>query len=121
MRPLSLLTVAMMIVAWILPSAALAAGPFDGEWKVILTTKTGPCRFFDFPMTIQEGAMRGVAPGLKARYEIKGRVRRDGNFSWGWGHATGHLSENAGTGQWVTTVGSVAQNCSGEIALQREK
>jgi len=98
MKLLCLLIAVMMIGAWIIPATALAAGPFDGEWKVTLTTKTGPCRFFYFPMTIQEGAMRGVAPGLKARYDINGHVRRDGSLSWGWGHATGHLSENAGQG-----------------------
>src|SRR5262249_23484257 len=76
---------------------------------------------FDFPMTIQEGAMRRVAPGLKARYEIKGRVRRDGSFSWGWGHATGQLAEPTGTGQWGTTAGATSRNCSGGVALQRQQ
>jgi hypothetical protein len=63
--------------------------------------------------------MSGFAAGAQRRYEIKGRVRQDGSFSWGWGHATGKLTGNAGTGAWVTTGGAGGQNCSGDIALQR--
>ena len=121
MQPWRLVIAAMLIGAWVLTVPALAAGPFDGEWQVTLTTMLGPCQFFNFPMTIRDGAMRGVIPTRQARYEVTGHVLPDGNFTWGWGHATGKLSENAGSGQWVTTTGATAQSCSGYISLQRER
>src|SRR5437762_419864 len=118
MRPWLLLTIAV----WIIASAAWAYGRFDGDWKVILSTKEGQCpRFYEFPVTIRDGAIRGIMEGVKGRYDIKGRVSKDGSFSWGWGHSYGKLSDKEGTGLWTTTAGVRGGNCSGEISLQRAR
>ena len=113
---------AVMIVVWIITPTALAKGRFDGDWNVILSTKEGRCpRFYEFPVTIREGAIRGTMEGVRGRYAIKGRVAKDGSFSWGWGHSTGKLSDKEGAGLWVTTAGVRSGNCSGEISLQRKQ
>ena len=114
-------TVAVMVVVWMVAPVVLAEGRFDGDWKAILTTKSGRCpRFYEFPVTIRDGAIRGVMSGQKGRYDIKGRVSKDGSFSWGWGHSTGKLSDHEGTGQWATMAGVMGEGCAGEISLQRQ-
>jgi hypothetical protein len=122
MGPWLLLTVAVMTVAWIIAPAAWADGRFDGAWKVIASTTEGRCpKFYVFPVTIRNGAISGFVSGVKGRYEIKGRVLKDGSFSWGWGHSTGKLSDNEGTGRWVNTAGVRGENCAGDLSLQRER
>jgi hypothetical protein len=112
----------MMIVAWVVAPAALAAGGFDGEWKVTLTTTGGRClKYYVFPVTIRHGAIKGVIDTGVGRYDVRGRVSEDGSFAWGWGHGTGKLSDHEGTGQWATTGGVKGDACSGEISLQRER
>jgi len=111
-----------MIAGGMIASAALAKGRFDGDWKVILSTKGGRCqKAYVFPVTIRDSAISGTMPGQKGQYTIKGRVSKDGSFSWGWGHSTGKLSDNEGTGQWATTGGVKGEGCSGDISLQREQ
>src|SRR5262245_3282997 len=112
---------AVMIVAATLPSVTLAAGPFDGEWKVIATTKAGRGCLpnYTFPVTIHNGVIRGTVSVLHGQSQVKGRVAKDGSFTWNWRHGTGKLSENAGTGQWETTTGPEQMHCSGALALER--
>ena len=122
MRLVSLLTAAVLIVAWIITSPALAKGRFDGEWKVIVSTQAGPClRYYEFPVTIRDGVLTGFVPGQQGRYEVKGRVSKDGNFSWGkWGNASGKLSADKGEGTWGgARVGG--QMCSGAVSLERKQ
>ena len=123
MRQLCLLIVAVMIMASILTPIAWAASPFDGEWKVTATTKTGKqcLQNYVFPVTIHNGAIRGTVSVLHGQSQVKGRVAKDGSFSWNWRHGTGKLSENAGTGQWETTTGPEQMHCSGDLSLQREQ
>ena len=122
MRQLLLLTVAEMIVAGVIAPIVLAKGRFDGDWKVTMTTKEERCpKFYVFPVTIRDGAIRGTVSGLKGLYDIKGRVAKDGSFSWGWSHSGGKLSDNEGTGVWESTTGVRGEHCSGDISLQREQ
>src|SRR5262249_3798643 len=121
MRPWLLLTAIGLIVAWVLTVPALAKGPFDGEWKVIVSTQPGPClRYYEFPVTIQDGVLTGMVPGQQGRYEVKGRVLKDGTFTWGrWGNAKGTLSADKGEGTWGgARVGG--QICSGAVSLARK-
>ena len=121
MRPWLLGTGAVMLLMGILMLPAWATGRFDGDWNVIVATKEGTCpKFYTFPVTIREGVIRGIMSGVKGRYEIKGRVAKDGRFAWGWGHSTGQLSEHEGTGLWATTVGVRSGACAGDISLQRQ-
>src|SRR5262249_17170904 len=123
MRQLCLLIVAVMSMASILTPIAWAASPFDGEWKVLATNKTGGrcIQNYTFPITIQNGWIRGSVSVPHGRSEVKGRVSKDGSFSWNWRHGKGKLSQNEGTGEWVTTAGPMNTNCSGDLLLQREK
>ena len=121
MRPWLLLPIAVMITALILAPAAWTDGRFDGEWKVIAATTEGRCpKYYTFPVTIRDGIISGFVSGVKGRYEIKGRVAKDGTFGWGWGNSTGTLSEHEGTGRWAMTAGVRGDNCSGDLSLQRE-
>jgi hypothetical protein len=121
MRRLLLLMLVIIMSTWIVAPVAVAKGRFDGDWKVTMTTKEGPCpRYYVFPVTIRNGAIKGTVSGLKGLYDIKGRVAKDGSFSWGWSHSGGKLSDNEGTGLWASTAGVRGANCAGEIFLQRE-
>jgi hypothetical protein len=122
MRQGSLLTAAVMVMAWIIAPPALAAGRFDGEWKVIASTKTGRCiQYYTFPIMIRDGVISGFVAVPKGRPAVKGRVKKDGTFSWSWRKGKGKLSEYAGTGAWVTTAGPMQAHCSGDLVLQRER
>lgn len=121
MRPLLLLIGAVILAVWMIAPVAVAKGRFDGDWEVILSTKAGRCqRYYEFPVTIRDGAIRGIMSGQKGRYDIKGRISRDGSFAWGWGHSTGKLSDHEGTGRWETMAGVMGEGCSGAISLQRK-
>lgn len=113
MRPALLLTVAIMIVAWVVAPAALAGGHFDGKWQVDRETPSGRCdRYNTFFLTIRDGVIAGVSSGSSAgRYEHKGRVSEDGSFSGefggtrGQGTFSGQLSDDKGAGQWTAPGG----------------
>jgi len=123
MRQWRPLIVAVLIMPSILTPIAWAASPFDGEWKVTATTKTGKqcLQNYVFPVTIHNGVIRGFVSEPHGRSEVKGRVSKDGSFTWNWRHGKGQLSQNEGTGEWVTTAGPMRTNCSGDLVVQREK
>ncbi len=102
-----------------LPGAAMA-GPFDGNWSVMVTSEYGECdRRFNVPIAVRSGhvAYRG-----RFRSEAHGRVGSNGRVKLVFRHsdqvvnATGTLhSPTFGNGGWK----SKTLQCSGTWIARR--
>lgn len=87
---------------------ARAAQPYDGQWRVTVTTLAGSCdRVTLHPLVINDGRITGIDPTISGKVNANGSVR----VSMGSAFANGQLNESAGSGKWNAASGGVP--CSG--------
>ena len=111
------MTAAAVLFAAI-PSAARAAGGYDGVWSVTIITQTGNC-----PSTLRYGVRvdRGRVLADGQSYQVNGSVAPNGatrvtvSEQGQSASGTGRLSGNAGAGRWRTSTGQ----CSGQWTAER--
>ena len=97
-----------------------AAGKFDGNWSVVVYTKSGPCdAAYRFSGQVVNGAIVYSGGGI----DLAGRVRSNGAASLrvsagsAFAVASGHLSANRGAGTWYGQAGG--GRCTGNWVAQR--
>ncbi|MFI5020868.1 MAG: hypothetical protein ACHQRJ_04330 [Alphaproteobacteria bacterium] len=80
--------------------AAMASGPYDGQWNAHLAWGMSRCGTGDFPVTVTDNKLTGVYKGLRGTYQVSGTVAADGTFSGllGKGPLTGKFSGDKFTG-----------------------
>jgi hypothetical protein len=97
-----------------------AAGKFDGNWSVVVYTRSGPCdAAYRFSGQIVNGAIVYNGGGI----DLAGRVRSNGAASLrvssgsAFAIASGHLTANRGAGTWYGEAGG--GRCAGNWVAQR--
>jgi hypothetical protein len=97
-----------------------AAGKFDGNWSVVVYTRSGPCdAAYRFAGQIVNGAIVYSGGGI----DLAGRVRSNGATSLrvssgsAFAVASGHLSGTRGAGTWYGQAGG--GRCAGNWVAQR--
>jgi hypothetical protein len=111
------MTAAAVLVAAI-PSAAPAAGGYDGMWSVTIFTQAGNC-----PSSLRYAVRvaKGRVFGDDQSYDVNGFVAPNGatrvmvSEKGQSASGTGRLSGNAGAGRWRTSTGE----CSGQWTAAR--
>jgi hypothetical protein len=99
---------------------ALARGPYDGNWSVLIVTDSGSCdRAYRYALHIADGRVSYDDPN----FNVSGNVDARGNVSVGVSaggqsaHGTGHLSGDYGDGRWTGRSSNSA--CSGHWEAER--
>jgi hypothetical protein len=97
-----------------------AAGKFDGNWSVVVYTRSGPCdAAYRFAGQIVNGAIVYNGGGI----DLAGRVLSNGAASLrvssgsAYAVASGHLSGTRGSGTWYGQAGG--GRCAGNWVAQR--
>jgi hypothetical protein len=111
------ITAAAVLFAAI-PSAARAAGSYDGMWSVTIFTQAGNC-----PSSLRYSVRvaKGRVFGDDQSYDVNGFVAPNGatrvmvSEKGQSASGTGRLSGNAGAGRWRTSTGE----CSGQWTAAR--
>jgi len=101
-----------------IPSAARAAGGYDGMWSVTIFTQAGNC-----PSSLRYAVRvaKGRVVGDDQSYDVNGFVAPNGatrvmvSEKGQSASGTGRLSGNAGAGRWRTSTGE----CSGQWTAAR--
>lgn len=101
-----------------IPSAARAAGGYDGMWSVTIFTQAGNC-----PSSLRYAVRvaKGRVLGDDQSYDVNGFVAPNGTTrvmvseKGQSASGTGRLSGNAGAGRWRTSTGE----CSGQWTAAR--
>ncbi len=101
-------------------SEALARGPYDGTWSVLIVTNSGTCdRAYRYALRIADGRVFYDDPS----FNVSGHVDMRGNVSVGVSaggqsaNGSGHLSGDYGDGHW--TGRSSTSACSGHWEAER--
>jgi hypothetical protein len=98
-----------------------AASEFDGEWKGVAITKSGPCdESYRFSGQIIDGAVRSpVAPNnVSGHVAPSGAVSVSAAMGNNHGVAWGRLSSKSGRGTWKGRLGDA--DCSGVWSVERQ-
>ena len=111
------MTAAAVLFAAI-PSAARAAGGYDGMWSVTIFTQAGNC-----PSSLRYGVRvaRGRVFGDDQSYQVNGTVAPNGatrvtvSEQGQSASGIGRLSGNTGAGRWRTSTGQ----CAGQWTAER--
>ena len=109
---------ALLIASANVPTAAVAAGNFDGSWSVVINTLRGDCG-----SSLRYGVriVGGHVVGAEGNYSVAGAVAPSGairvTVAEGGRSASGYgrLVGNSGSGVWRTSTGE----CSGQWAAAR--
>ena len=111
----------LAFAAALAPAPAIARTNYDGNWSVLIMTKSGPCDAgYRYGLAIRNGTVfyEGSAP-----VNVNGRVSGNGSVRvrvWAGSQSangTGRLSRNDGSGQWRGTGSS--GTCSGTWTAER--
>ena len=101
-------------------SEALARGPYDGTWSVLIVTDSGTCdRAYRYALRIADGRVFYDDPS----FNVSGHVDARGNVSVGVSaggqsaNGSGRLSGDYGDGRW--TGRSSTSACSGHWEAER--
>ena len=120
-RTLAQLLAGFALVTALVPAPAVARTNYDGNWSVLIVTRSGPCdRGYRYGLAIRDG--RVFYEGSLA-VNVDGRVSKNGvvkvRVSAGLQGATGvgRMSRDYGEGSWQGD-GS-AGNCSGTWTAER--
>jgi hypothetical protein len=104
---------------WTAP-AALARGPYDGTWSVLIVTDSGTCdRGYRYALRIADGKIYYDDPS----FNVSGHVDGRGNVSVGvrygdqYANGSGQLSGDYGDGHWSGR--STTSQCSGHWEAER--
>jgi len=83
----TLIFAALSLASLTVIGAAIAAGPYDGQWNGHLFYNQTKCPKGDFPVTIANNQVSGEWKGIRGTYPISGTVAPDGNFKGSIGKA----------------------------------
>ena len=99
---------------------ALARGPYDGTWSVLIVTDSGTCdRAYRYALRIADGRVFYDDPS----FNVSGHVDARGNVSVGvsagdqYANGSGRLSGDYGDGHWSGHSSTSA--CSGHWEAER--
>jgi hypothetical protein len=98
-----------------------AASQFDGEWKGVAITKSGPCdETYHFGGQIIDGAVHfpALPNNVSGRVAPSGAVSGAAALGNNHGVAWGRLSSKSGHGSWIAHLGDAA--CSGIWSAERQ-
>jgi hypothetical protein len=118
---LSLATACALGAAALMPAQAAARMNFDGNWSVLIVTKSGPCdQAYRYGLSIRDGR---VSYEGSAAVNVDGQVSPTGAVNvrvWAGSQSAngaGRLSRDYGGGQWrgVSSSGT----CSGTWTAER--
>jgi hypothetical protein len=119
------------IVAAILALAAIASGPstafarsiYDGDWSVLIMTRSGSCdATYRYGVQISDGAViyDGGGPiSMQGRVTPKGAVRVIVQSGSQWADGSGKLTRNRGGGVWKGQ--GMGSACSGIWQAERRE
>ncbi len=116
LSPMSIFVFAAALSAGTGPS--LAAKPFDGEWSVRITAKTGDCSGYTIPIEVTGGR---VSYSGFFNAQASGAIRPNGSLNVKFAHeedivnASGAVSGSTGSGQWT----SPTKGCGGTWTARR--
>src|ERR1700734_4062016 len=81
-------------------SEALARGPYDGTWSVLIVTDSGSCdRAYRYALRIADGRVSYDDPSFSVSgHSANGSGRLNGDY--GDGHWSGRSSTSACSGHW---------------------
>jgi len=105
----------LIAAASLVAAPAMAQTPYDGLWNVTIVTKTGSCEpSARSTLTVADGKVSGGGA------DVSGSIGREGivRVSIGGAYANGHLSGNAGSGQWNGASAGIP--CSGHWEASRQ-
>lgn len=111
----------LAVIASAASAPVLARTPYDGNWSVVIVTRSGACEpTTRYGLEIVNGTV--IGPGGSGT-EVQGRVSRAGTVSVSvraqgqWASGSGRLGGSRGSGRWhgQGTSGS----CAGTWAAQR--
>jgi hypothetical protein len=111
----------VVAAAFLAPSAASARTPYDGNWSVLILTKSGPCdAAYRYGLSIRNGA---VFYEGSASVNVAGKVTGNGAVSVRvsagsqGANGSGRLGKTTGSGNW-RGVGSMG-TCAGIWSAER--
>ena len=100
------------------PTAARAAMPFDGSWRVSIQTLSGSCDpVYNFNVSIVDGRLDAANGALLGTVNTKGGVSAVIGGGDRRASANGKLAGNAGSGRWNGV--SKGAPCSGRWTASR--
>jgi hypothetical protein len=118
---LSLAAGCVLGAALVLPAPAAARTSFDGNWSVLIVTRSGPCdQAYRYGLSIRDGR---VAYEGSAAVNVAGEVTPKGIVNvrvWAGSqnaNGEGRLSRDYGGGEWNGNGSS--GNCSGTWSAER--
>ena len=109
---------AALMTSATVPSSAIVAGAFDGNWSVIINTLRGDC---GSPLRYAVRIVGGHVQGEDPNYQVAGLVSPNGSIrvmvadGGRSANGSGRLAGNSGAGLWRTSTG----DCSGQWTAQR--
>jgi len=82
--------------------SALAAGPYDGQWKASTSYTQKKCPGGDFSVTVADNKISGVFKGMRGSYDLSGTIAADGSAKGTFGRAgfTGKFSGDQFSGSF---------------------
>lgn len=116
----ALIPASLLLVALGVTSPGLARSNFDGDWSVVIQTRSGACTpSLRYPVAITNGIVSGgEAPAtVQGRVAPTGAVRVTVQAGGSWASGSGRLGATGGSGVWrgQGTSGS----CAGTWQAQR--
>jgi hypothetical protein len=115
----AMLGIALSAAPWSAP-AALARGPYDGTWSVLIVTDSGSCdRGYRYALHIADGNVSYDDPSFEVsgRVDARGRVSVRVSAGGQYANGSGQLSGDYGDGHW--TGRSSTSQCSGHWEAER--
>jgi hypothetical protein len=98
------------------PAAQAQAGPFDGQWSVVIITRSGGCDpAYRIGIYISNGVVSGNS--LSGRVSNNGSVSVVASDGRQTARGSGRLSRNSGGGSWSGR--GPTGSCSGSWSAQR--
>jgi hypothetical protein len=95
---------ALVVISIGIASPALARSNFDGDWSVVVETRSGACTpTLRYPIAISNGVVNnagGTPAAVTGRVTPNGAVRVTVQSGGSWASGSGHLSATSGTGVW---------------------
>ena len=104
-KPLPSFALAAALCAALLPQTSLAAKPFDGEWSVRITAKSGDCSAYTVPIEVSDGRISysgfftATATGaIRQNGVLKARFSREEDVV----DVSGSVAGGSGSGKWAS-------------------
>ena len=100
--------------------AAMASGPYDGQWTAHSSFAQRRCTSGDFPVTVANNKVTGTYTGVYGTYQLSGTIAADGTFSGNYGK--GPLTGKFSGGKFDGTFPPSVEACGGgHMQIERAK